>query len=157
MSRERRNVDPLLTQLVRLSRLLHRLKSSGPSGPADRSANILLMVVERLGPMRVADLANTCHVDASTVSRQAADLVQAGLLRREADPQDGRASLMALTSAGRQQVKVLTKRRREFFQRVVADWPSEELDRFLDQLTHFIDDIERHVDAVDPQLSKVQA
>lgn len=157
MTRLRRDIDPLLSQVVRLSRLLHRLKNSTPSRTADRSANILLLVVDRLGPLRVADLANTCHVDASTVSRQAADLVRAGLLQREADPEDGRASLMALTPAGHQQVADLMARRREFFQQVVADWTAAELASFLDQLTRFTDDIERQVDAADAPLSKVEA
>ncbi len=157
MTRARRDVDPLLTQVARMSRLLHRLKTGLPSGTADRSANVLLLIVDRLGPLRVADLASSCHVDASTVSRQAADLVRAGLLRREADPLDGRASLMALTPAGDEQVAEMMRRRREFFQQVVSDWTVAELDTFLAQLTRFIDDIEHHVETVDPQLSKVNA
>lgn len=157
MAHARRDVDSLLTQVVRLSRLLHRLKNNTPSGTSDRSANILLLVVDRLGPLRVADLASTCQVDASTVSRQAADLVRAGLLRREADPQDGRASLMVLTAAGQEQVADLVQRRRQFFQQVVSHWTAAELESFLSQLTRFIDDVEQHAGAVAPQPSKVDA
>jgi len=151
-----RNTDPLVTQVVRLSRLLQRLKSWPPGGTYDRSANVLLLVIHRLGPQRVADLATTCHVDASTVSRQAADLVREGLLRRESDPRDGRASLMALTSVGEDQVAHLIERRREFFEEVVADWDRKELESFLALLTRFVDDIELLIGVVDPVPAKVE-
>ena len=158
MPQGRRNVEPLLTQVIRLSRLLHRLKNTGPDGSYGRSGNVLLLVVDRLGPLRVADLATTCHVDASTVSRQAAELVREGLLRREADPADGRASLLALTPRGEEQVAELIERRRQFFSDVVADWTATEVDSFLGQLTRFVDDIERRVGSAPESLpSKVDA
>lgn len=158
MTEVRRDVEPLLTQVVRLSRLLHRLKSTGPDGSSGRSGNVLLLVVDRLGPLRVADLATTCHVDASTVSRQAAELVREGLLRRESDPEDGRASLLALTPRGEEQVAQLIQRRREFFSDVVSDWTTAEVDAFLAQLTRFVDNIERRVgSAADSLPSKVNA
>jgi DNA-binding MarR family transcriptional regulator len=158
MAQRRRNVEPLLTQVIRLSRLLHRLKGTGPDGSYGRSGNVLLLVVNRLGPLRVADLATTCHVDASTVSRQAAELVGEGLLRREADPADGRASLLALTPRGEEYVAQLIQARREFFSDVVSDWSAAEVESFLAQLTRFVDDIERRVGgAADPVPSKVDA
>ena len=150
-------VDTLLTQVVRLSRLLQRLKQSGPGGSYDRSGNVLLLVINRLGPLRVADLATTCHVDASTVSRQAAELVREGLLRREADPGDGRASLLGLTDAGEDMVAELVRRRREFFTDVVSGWSSAEIESFLTQLSRFTDDIEHRMGTPDDLHSKVGA
>ncbi len=140
------DVDPLLNQVSRMSRLLHRLRNSTPGGTYDRSANLLLLVIDRSGPLRVADLATTCYVDASTVSRQAAELVREGLLRREADPQDGRASPMALTEAGNKHVAYIKTLRREFFEHVISDWEPKELDNFLGLLTRFIDGIEQRTD-----------
>jgi DNA-binding MarR family transcriptional regulator len=158
MAHRRRDVEPLLTQVVRLSRLLHRLKNTGPDGSYGRSGNVLLLVVDRLGPLRVADLATTCHVDASTVSRQAAELVREGLLRREADPGDGRSSLLALTPRGEEQVAAIIQRRREFFSDVVSDWTNAEVESFLTQLTRFVNDIERRVGSPADHLpSKVDA
>jgi len=139
------DVDPLLTQVIRFTRLMHRLKQSGPGGSYDRSGNVLLMVIDRLGPLRVADLATTCHVDASTISRQAAELVTEGLLRREADPGDGRASLLALTDAGEDMVAELVRRRREFFTNVVSGWSPSDIESFLAQLTRFTDDMEDRI------------
>ena len=153
----RSDVDPLLTQVIRFSRLMQRLKQSGPGGSYDRSGNVLLLVINRVGPLRVADLASTCHVDASTVSRQAAELVREGLLRREADPADGRASLLALTEAGEDLVAELVRRRREFFADVVSGWSSAEIESFLAQLTRFVDDVEHRLETADTTASKVDA
>lgn len=140
------HVEPLLVQVTRMSRLLHRLKASTPGGSYDRSANVLLLVIDRAGPLRIADLATTCYVDASTVSRQAAELVREGLLHRQADPQDGRASLMELTEAGGKHVAYIKQHRREFFEQVVSDWEPEAVGTFLDLLTRFVDDIEHRTE-----------
>ncbi len=78
-------------------------------------------------------------------------------MRRESDPRDGRASLMALTSVGEDQVAHLIERRREFFEEVVADWDHKELESFLALLTRFVDDIELLIGVVDPVPAKVEA
>jgi len=156
MARQR-DVDTLLTQVIRLSRLLQRLKQCGPGGSYDRSGNVLLLVINRLGPLRVADLAATCHVDASTVSRQASELVREGLLHRMADPADGRASLLALTQAGVELVAELIRRRQEFFTDVVSGWTSAEIESFLTQLARFVDDIEHRLGAPDEIPATVNA
>lgn len=135
--------DELIDQIVRLQRVVHRLKQSPPGGSGgDRSAHVLLLMVHHRGPLRVADLAGACFVDASTVSRQAAELVRDGLLRREADPEDGRASLMALTEAGHEHVQAMFARRRTFFSQVVRDWETEDLLAFQAYLRRFVDDVE---------------
>lgn len=61
----------------------------------------VLGVVEAEGPLRLSDLAERLLVDASVTSRQVAALVAAGLLAREADPDDGRSRLLHVTDAGR--------------------------------------------------------
>ncbi len=60
----------------------------------DRSLLQLLWPLMHEGPMRLRDLAEAKGSDASTVSRQAAQLVRAGLIRRDPDPYDRRACLV---------------------------------------------------------------
>ena len=134
----------LVDQVVRLQRLLHRLKQNPPgAGSADRSAHVLLFTLSHAGPMRLSDLAATVHVDASTVSRQAAQLVTEQLLVRQPDPEDGRASVVALSDAGRLFVEDMISRRRAFFDSTVAEWSAEELRTFTSLLHRFVDDTER--------------
>jgi DNA-binding MarR family transcriptional regulator len=49
---------------------------------------------------RSSDLAARAGLDPSTVSRAVAGLVTQGLVTREADPHDGRATLLVVTPAG---------------------------------------------------------
>jgi DNA-binding MarR family transcriptional regulator len=134
----------LVDQVVRLQRIMHRLKQNPPgAGSADRSAHVLLFTLSHAGPMRLSDLAATVHVDASTVSRQAAQLVSEQLLVRQPDPEDGRASVVALSDAGKRFVEEMIERRRAFIDSTVADWSAEDLRTFTSLLHRFVDDTER--------------
>lgn len=134
----------LVDQIVRLQRIIHRLKQSPPGAEsADRSAHVLLLTISHAGSMRLSDLATAVHVDASTVSRQAAQLVAEGLLVREPHPEDGRASVVALSEAGRGVVATFIERRRSFFEQTVRDWSEDDLHTFTSLLQRFVDDTER--------------
>jgi DNA-binding MarR family transcriptional regulator len=134
----------LVDQVVRLQRIMHRLKQNPPgAGSADRSAHVLLFTLSHAGPMRLSDLAAAVHVDASTVSRQAAQLVTEQLLVRQPDPEDGRASVVALSDAGIRFVEEMIQRRRAFIDSTVADWSAEDLRTFTSLLHRFVDDTER--------------
>src|SRR5258705_13409065 len=88
----------LTDEIGRFARLV---RTSTPADAApDRSALSMLLPLMRGGPMRLRDLADARGADPSTVSRQAAQLVQAGLIERDADPADGRARQLSLTEAG---------------------------------------------------------
>mgnify|MGYP001792507881 CR=1 FL=1 len=87
------------TGLAQLIRLVERA-AVARGEDLDRPSFMLLHTLICLGPSRVTMLAAAVHSDPSTVSRQAAHLVDMGLLERRADPADGRASLLAITDAG---------------------------------------------------------
>jgi DNA-binding MarR family transcriptional regulator len=93
----------------------------------DPAAYGLLTILHREGPRRVTDLAATVGVGKPTVSRQVALLEEIGLVAKEADPSDGRAQQVALTTAGRAHVEDLRARRHEFFAERLAAWDTAEL------------------------------
>jgi len=135
--------EELIDQVVRLQRVIHRIKAQPTGdGPRDRSSHVLLLAIFRQGPLRLADLATAAYVDASVVSRQAAELVAEGLLVRQQHPGDGRSSVMALTHQGEQFVQTMLARRRAFFDRAVSDWSEQELGTFTRLLQRFVDDTE---------------
>lgn len=82
------------------------------------------------GPSRLSDLAATLGVDVSTLSRQVNRLAAAGLLRRASDPDDGRASLLALTAEGKRTVEKLRQARLRSLATLVEDWSDEDVDTF---------------------------
>ncbi|WNV91971.1 MarR family transcriptional regulator [Umezawaea sp. Da 62-37] len=90
----------LFLAMGRFSRLLRRTGSPG-LGPGAVSA---LATLTRCGPMRLGDLAQKEGVAPPTLSRIVAALVEAGYVRREPDPQDGRAWLATPTPEGEEMV-----------------------------------------------------
>ncbi|GIM96977.1 MarR family winged helix-turn-helix transcriptional regulator [Paractinoplanes toevensis] len=132
---------------MRFFRLGARAKSMLNKGDlgAEFSALMLLFPLRFHGPMRVTDLAEVKQADPSTVSRQAAQLVKAGLVRREADPEDGRASRLAITEAGLDACRQLHDAREAMLAEVLSSWPTERVEAFIELFTEFNTAVETHV------------
>jgi DNA-binding MarR family transcriptional regulator len=109
----------------------------------DSATQLLLHTVAARGPMRASALAECAQSDLSTVSRQVTALVGRGLLERQADQGDGRASLLAVTDAGRAAVTEHERGRRLFFSEVLDGWTDEETGQFARQLVRFTADYDR--------------
>ena len=72
-----------------------------------------LFVLRCNGALRLSDLAGRMELDASTASRHVRSLEQLGLVRRSADPDDGRAFRVELTEQGIEQWEAGARRRME--------------------------------------------
>ncbi|MGC4935493.1 MarR family winged helix-turn-helix transcriptional regulator [Gordonia sp. DT30] len=90
-------------------------------------------------PMRSRELAAELNTDPSTVSRHVSQLVELGLIRREADPHDGRATLLVITGTGRERVEAMRSGRRTALNSALSEWRGEELATLLSLLTRFVD------------------
>jgi DNA-binding MarR family transcriptional regulator len=123
----------LYAEIVRFVRIS---KSANVAHP-DQSALLLLWPLLHEGPMRLRDLARSKGVDAFTVSRQAAHLVREGLVKRDPDPDDGRATLLDVTDAGRQFCSQLMESRRQAIQLALSDWPVDKVCQFAALLRDF--------------------
>jgi DNA-binding MarR family transcriptional regulator len=132
-------LDRLIAELTRYMRLMHRAKAflgSGEAG-ADPSALLLLPPLVHMGPLRVTDLADLKQSDPSTVSRQVAQLVRAGLAHKEPDPADGRASRLAVTPEGEAACARLMGRRRAMLSDALTGWSAEAIASFATQFAQF--------------------
>ncbi|MBO0850808.1 MAG: MarR family transcriptional regulator [Pseudonocardia sp.] len=125
-----------------LERVQARQAARAPDG-LERAAYLLLVHLVKDGPRRLGALADAVHSDASTVSRQAATLVKLGLVERRADPDDGRASLLAATEHGVRVFQDKRQRRNELFDQLLADWTGEDRRMLGELLARFNDDYER--------------
>lgn len=97
----------------------------------------LLVRLEDAGQQRATDLAGYFGVGKATMSRQLRALCDLGLVAREPDPADGRASLVRITEEGRARFTRVRDARREQYVRKLADWDRgevAELARLLRQL-----------------------
>lgn len=141
------SIDRIGTSLGRLQRIRERAADSvaawQQSAPIDLASyqSLCRLVID--GPMRAGALAEALHADASTVSRQTAQLVERGLIERVADPADGRASILAPTDRGHEAFEQLRQYRIAKLTAVVGDWSAADLDTFAGLLERFIDDFER--------------
>ncbi|HJW00012.1 MAG TPA: MarR family winged helix-turn-helix transcriptional regulator [Arthrobacter sp.] len=87
----------------------------------------LLTVIRREGPIRLTDLALNIGVGKPSVSRQIAFLESIGLVSKEADPLDGRAQAIRLTTKGEEKMHQVQDARREVFRERLGEWPLEDL------------------------------
>jgi DNA-binding MarR family transcriptional regulator len=125
----------LTDEVVRFVRLL---KTTVPVEPGlDRSALMLLIPLRHEGPMRLRDLAHAKGADPSTVSRQAAQLVRAGLVSSEADPSDGRARRLALTEEGVAACRRMTQARGAAIAEALCAWSNRDLSTFTELFREF--------------------
>jgi DNA-binding MarR family transcriptional regulator len=79
---------------------LHRRMVQSTSGDLTFSQTSALVAVEKLGPIRLGELAARERVAAPSMTRTVSGLVEAGLLHRAGDPQDGRSFLLSITERG---------------------------------------------------------
>jgi DNA-binding MarR family transcriptional regulator len=139
-------IDDALSTLVR--------RTQGPRAQEELSARAGLLLERAAYPLlrrigeaatgRTSDVAAALSVDVSTVSRQVKQLELEGLVAREPDPSDGRASVLALTAAGHQALERLRRARREVLAEVVARWPEEDRSTLADLICRLADDMVAH-------------
>ncbi|MFI5802244.1 MarR family winged helix-turn-helix transcriptional regulator [Streptomyces sp. NPDC051561] len=97
----------------------------------------LLVRLDEAGRQRATELAGWFGVGKATMSRQLRALEDLGLVAREPDPADGRASLILLTEEGSARFRRVRDARRASYVRKLSDWDRAEvaeLARLLHQL-----------------------
>ncbi|MBV6699163.1 MarR family winged helix-turn-helix transcriptional regulator [Kitasatospora aureofaciens] len=130
--------DALATLLRRPARAaLHRRLTEGLGEAVDEVTYPVLSALARTGARSAADLATEIGLDRSGVSRRATRLQAAGLLHRETDPRDQRATLLALTPAGEQTVAEMRRRLAAAIEEALAPWPAGEAEAFARGLQRF--------------------
>ncbi|MFF2924497.1 MarR family winged helix-turn-helix transcriptional regulator [Streptomyces celluloflavus] len=103
----------------------------------DRAAYLLLNRLDQEGPMGVKALAAGMGIDSSTVTRQVAPLVDAGLVSRATHPEDGRAVVLQLSERGHARLDEVRASRRALMALVTQEWSDGERDAFCTLLTRF--------------------
>jgi DNA-binding MarR family transcriptional regulator len=115
--------DALMSLMLAFGR---RMRQRQPGDALDYSAFPLLKLLSHQGPMRLSALAQALGLDASTVSRHARQLEDRGLLERTGDPDDGRASRVAVSESGSACMAEAFETRRGLITHALDDWTEEE-------------------------------
>ncbi|CDQ20211.1 DNA-binding transcriptional regulator, MarR family [Halobacillus karajensis] len=96
----------------------------------DRSAYILLRQLSSYGPAGVKSLAADLHLDISTVSRQAAALVEKKYVEKVANPIDRRAYFYQITELGLNELEENKRRRYHRLAGILEEWTEDEKEKF---------------------------
>ena len=93
-----------------VGRLMRTIRQHAAAGLTPSQLSALVTVDER-GPLRISALATQESLGAPAATRVVASLEEAGLVMRSSDPDDKRASLIALTKKGSETLKALRQER----------------------------------------------
>ncbi|MEV1010536.1 MarR family winged helix-turn-helix transcriptional regulator [Streptomyces sp. NPDC049881] len=132
-----------LSDLERELMLVTRAQALCPAGARaswaqlDRSAYLLMSRIEAQGPMSIGELAEAFGLDTSTVNRQTAAMLKAGLIERHPDPEGGMARKLDLTAEGARRLAADQERYRESVARSLEDWPDEDVRQFVRLLARY--------------------
>jgi DNA-binding MarR family transcriptional regulator len=141
------DVRELGASISSLMRSFHRAKAqfvAETEHDVAWSAHIVLARLATEGPLRAGELAELIQSDPSTVSRQVASIVRAGLVQRQADPEDGRASLLMLTEAGREVYRQQLEVRTRHMALMLQHWSEQDCRQLAHLLARLTDDFERY-------------
>lgn len=106
-----------------------------------RAGYLLLMTLEESGPATIGRLASALGLDASTVTRQIATMEADGLVERTRDDRDRRRSVIGPSRRGAALLREVRDRRTRTVERMLEDWPCEDLEdleRLLGRLNEAI-------------------
>jgi DNA-binding MarR family transcriptional regulator len=119
--------DAVATRLAfAVGRLNRRLLTA--TGGLSHGLLSALATVAKLGPIRLAELAQAEMVSAPSITRVVAELETRGLIARSADPDDGRAFLVQVTELGMDAVLQARAARAQVVSRLLAELDAGELE-----------------------------
>jgi len=111
-----------------------RMRARIDGDMVDPSQAAILHTLSCRGAMRLGDLAESMRLDASTVSRHVHQLGENGLVRRDPDPADGRASIVDVTDDGRTALAKTFDQRRAFVTEAMSTWSADDRERLRDDI-----------------------
>lgn len=97
----------------------------------------LLLALADFGPKRAAELADMFALDKGAVSRLVHQLLELGLIERNPDPHDGRASILAVTDLARTKLDEMAAWRRDALDVRLVGWEPDEIDGLAQGLARF--------------------
>jgi DNA-binding MarR family transcriptional regulator len=113
--------------IVRTGRRLRQEAAAETEGLTPTST-AALATIERHGPLTPSELAAIERVKRPTVTRTLGCLEKEGLVERTADPDDGRSSLVAINSAGRERLRRLRGRKNAYLAQRMRGLSSAEVE-----------------------------
>lgn len=103
----------------------------------DRSVYLLMSRIDGQGPMSIGELSTVFRLDASTLQRQTTVAVREGFLERILDPAGNVARKFSLTELGKTRLRQVREHSVSSLDRILADWPDAEVNKFAELMHRF--------------------
>lgn len=137
-------IETQIALLMRLGETTRRATPVAPHRALDRAAYVILRHLADAGPQNVSALADRLGLDGSTVTRQVSAMQRDGLVVREADPRDGRGTVIAPTASGLRRMSAVRAARTDLYGRILSSWTEDDRERLADLMGRLIDALETH-------------
>jgi DNA-binding MarR family transcriptional regulator len=108
----------------------------------DRALFPLLVMVERLGPIGIGELADRVGRDYTTVSRQITKLESLRFVARQSSATDGRVREVVATAGGRALTDRIDIARERVAQAIFADWTEQDVADLTRLMRRFADSVQ---------------
>jgi DNA-binding MarR family transcriptional regulator len=131
-----------LRDLMKIVRLIRQHRAADRSAVPPGMVGMLMQIDQLSTGCHARELAARTGLDPSTVSRAVAALVAHRLVERRANPQDKRASILAITPAGNAALADAEDWYADLLDRALAGWRPDEVENLSAALARFINDIE---------------
>jgi DNA-binding MarR family transcriptional regulator len=115
----------------------------------DRALFPLLVMIERLGPIGVVDLADRVGRDYTTVSRQVAKLDSLGLVERQAGAADRRIREAVVTPKGKAMTNAVDAARERILRAIFAPWDKHDVEELVRLTRKFADAVTGEMSAAE--------
>lgn len=102
-----------------------------------RASYLILLLISKNGPMGVKNIAEKLHLDISTVSRQAADLMEDEMLKKKISETDRRSYLYDINDKGWDMIVHIRQGRKQRFAKMIDKWEDREIEDFAHLLQKF--------------------
>lgn len=109
----------------------------------DRALFPLLVMVERLGPIGIVDLADRVGRDYTTVSRQVTKLAGLGFVERRSTATDGRVREAVITAGGKALTDKIDVTREAMARTIFADWADQDVTDLVRLMRRFADAVQK--------------
>lgn len=108
----------------------------------DRALFPLIVLIGRMQPVGVGELADRVGRDYSTVSRQVAKLEASGLVTRQAAAHDRRVTEASMTDAGKAMNVAIDAAREQMATKIFRQWSVDDLSSLATLMTRFATELD---------------
>ena len=123
--------------LIRRVRRVIGIRARAVHPELQSTAYLMLGHVRDFGPLRASALCEAFDLDKGAVSRQVQHLEELGLVERTPDPEDGRATLIAVTDDALRRLEDVAEHRRKWLDERLGDWSASDLARLAEGLGRY--------------------